>query len=255
MPVDGESLIRRLAVLLIYQCMSVPIWGTYVLHQHHSFMYITDMSAFYVLTGQVTYRMSQPITAWLSIGSTYSYLTALRINAIQRDMSLNLSVKPISIRAIMKSMDNIPFPPSKKTKVDYMWRDIERRADWYGLPKPKLPAPYPLQAFDQANKIGIVLNQQGRYLEYFEETYRLWFVSGMEAGSEENLRLVLKTMKLDYDDIMHQAKDEAIQQMYEANTEEAKQLGVFGAPSFSIGNEIFWGDDRLEDAIRFAASH
>ena len=198
--------------------------------------------------------MSQPITAWLSIGSTYSYLTALRINGIQRDMGLKLSVKPISIRAIMKSMDNIPFPPSKKTKVDYMWRDIERRADWYGLPKPKLPAPYPLQAFDQANKVGIVLNQQGRYLEYFEETYRLWFVSGMEAGSEENLRLVLKTMKLDYDDVMHQAEDKDIQQMYEANTEEAKQLGVFGAPSFSIGNEIFWGDDRLEDAIRFAAN-
>ena len=198
--------------------------------------------------------MPQPIKAWLSIGSTYSYLTALRINAIQRDMGLNLSVKPISIRAIMKSMDNIPFPPSKKTKVDYMWRDIERRADWYGLPKPKLPAPYPLQAFDQVNKVGIVLNQQGRYLEYFEETYRLWFVSGMEAGSEENLQLVLETMKLDYIDIMHQAKDEAIQQMYKANTEEAEQLGVFGAPSFSIGNEIFWGDDRLEDAIRFAAS-
>ena len=140
--------------------------------------------------------MSQPITAWLSIGSTYSYLTALRINAIQRDMSLNLSVKPISIRAIMKSMDNIPFPPSKKTKVDYMWRDIERRADWYGLPKPTQPAPYPLQAFDQANKVGIVLNQQGRYLEYFEETYRLWFVSGIEAGSEKNLRLVFNTCLL-----------------------------------------------------------
>ena len=217
-------------------------------------MYITDMSAFYVLTGQVTYRMSQPITAWFSIGSTYSYLTALRINAIQRDMDLDLSVKPISIRAIMKSMDNIPFPPSKKTKVDYMWRDIERRADWYGLPKPKLPAPYPLQEIDQANKVGIVLNQQGRYLEYFEETYHLWFVSGMEAGSEENLRLVLKTMTLDCDDVMHQAEDEAIQQIYEANTEEAKQLGVFGAPSFSIGNEIFWGDDRFEAAIRFAAS-
>ena len=198
--------------------------------------------------------MPQPIKAWLSIGSTYSYLTALRINAIQRDMGLNLSVKPISIRAIMKSMDNIPFPPSKKTKVDYMWRDIERRADWSGLPKPKLPAPYPLQAFDQVNKVGIVLNQQGRYLEYFEETYRLWFVSGIEAGSEKNLRLAFNTMQLDYDDIMHQAEDEAIQQMYEANTEEAKQLGVFGAPSFSIGNEIFWGDDRLEDAIRFAAS-
>ena len=197
--------------------------------------------------------MSQPITVWLSIGSTYSYLTALRINTIQREMGLSLLVRPICIGDIMRSMDNIPFPPSKKTKVDYMWRDIERRADWYGLPKPKLPAPYPLQEIDQANKVGIVLNQQGRYLEYFEETYRLWFVSGIEAGSEKNLRLVFNTMQLDYDDIMHQAEDEAIQQIYEANTEEAKQLGVFGAPSFSIGNEIFWGDDRLEDAIRFAA--
>jgi 2-hydroxychromene-2-carboxylate isomerase len=198
--------------------------------------------------------MTEPITIWLSIGSTYSYLTALRINAIKQEKGLNLLVKPISIRAIMKSMDNIPFPPSKKTKVDYMWRDIERRAEWYGLPKPKLPAPYPLQAFDQANKVGIVLNQKGKYLEYFEETYRIWFVSGIEAGSEENLRLVFNSMQLNYEDIMHQAGDGIIQKIYEENTEEAKQLGVFGAPSFSVGNEIFWGDDRLEDAIRFSAN-
>ncbi len=184
--------------------------------------------------------MTEPITVWLSIGSTYSYLTALRINAIKQEKGLNLLVKPISIRAIMKSMDNIPFPPSKKTKVDYMWRDIERRAEWYGLPKPKLPAPYPLQAFDQANKVGIVLNQQGKYLEYFEETYRIWFVSGIEAGSEENLRLVFNSLKLNYDDIMHQAGDGNIQKIYEENTEEAMQLGIFGAPSFSVGNEIFW---------------
>lgn len=198
--------------------------------------------------------MTGQITVWLSIGSTYSYLTALRINAIKQEKGLNLLVKPISIRAIMKSMDNIPFPPSKKIKVDYMWRDIERRAEWYGLPKPKLPAPYPLQAFDQANKVGIVLNQQGKYLEYFEETYRIWFVSGIEAGSEENLRLVFNSMQLNYDDIMHQAGDGIIQKIYEENTEEAKQIGVFGAPSFSVGNEIFWGDDRLEDAIRFSAN-
>ena len=198
--------------------------------------------------------MTGQITVWLSIGSTYSYLTALRINAIKQEKDLNLLVKPISIRVIMKSMDNIPFPPSKKTKVDYMWRDIKRRAEWYGLPKPKLPAPYPLQAFDQANKVGIVLNQQGKYLEYFEETYRIWFVSGIEAGSEENLRLVFNSMQLNYDDIMHQAGDGIIQKIYEENTEEAKQIGVFGAPSFSVGNEIFWGDDRLEDAIRFSAN-
>ena len=73
------------------------------------------------------------ISAWLSIGSTYTYLTALRIKGVCAENNIALDIKPISIRQIMKSMDNIPFPPSKKAKVDYMWRDIERRAAFYGL--------------------------------------------------------------------------------------------------------------------------
>ena len=131
--------------------------------------------------------MSKTITAWLSIGSTYTFLTALRIRNFKRQNNLALEIKPISIRQIMKEMDNIPFPPSKKSKVDYMWRDIERRAEFYDLPKPRLPVPYPLKEFDRANQVGILLNSQGKYLEYFEETYRAWFLEGIEAGSEENL--------------------------------------------------------------------
>ena len=95
--------------------------------------------------------MSKKITARLSIESTNTYLAALRIKDIQKQHNLMLEVKPISIRQIMKGVDNIPFPPSKKPKVDYMWRDIEIRAKVYGLPNPKLPAPYPLQEFDRAN--------------------------------------------------------------------------------------------------------
>ena len=75
--------------------------------------------------------MARNLTAWLSIGSTYSYLTAMRIKEVVKEENINLSIIPISIRQIMKSMDNIPFPPSKKTKVNYMWRDIERRASLY----------------------------------------------------------------------------------------------------------------------------
>ena len=152
----------------------------------------------------------------------------------------------------MKAMDNIPFPPSKKAKVEYMWRDIERRAELYGLPKPNLPAPYPLKEFDRANLVGILLNSQGMYLGYFEKTYRVWFLEGIEAGSEKNLRKCLSKMSLNFDEIVTRANEEEVLQQYEANTSEAQQLGIFGAPSFTIGKEIFWGDDRLEDAIRFS---
>ena len=195
--------------------------------------------------------MSKTITAWFSIGSTYTFLTALRIQNFTKQNNLKIEIKPISIRQIMKEMDNIPFPPSKKSKVDYMWRDIERRAEFYDLPKPRLPAPYPLKEFDRANQVGVLLNSQGKYLEYFEETYRVWFLEGIEAGSEENLRKCLSKMSLNFDEIVTRANDAEVIAAYEANTSEAQQLGIFGAPSFTIGNEIFWGDDRLEDAINF----
>ena len=150
-------------------------------------------------------------------------------------------------------MDNIPFPPSKKTKVDYMWRDIQRRAEYYSLPVSHVPVPYPLKDFDRANLIGIVMNQDGRYLEYLEQTYRAWFLEGLEAGSEPNIRNVTYKMGLNMQGVVDSASSSEIKKIYERNTSDAELAGVFGAPSFEVKGEIFWGDDQLEDAIRFSS--
>ena len=197
--------------------------------------------------------MGKSITAWLSIGSTYTYLTALRLRSVIEKSRIEFNVKPISIRKIMKDMDNIPFPPSKKTKVDYMWRDIQRRAEFYSLPVPNVPASYPLKEFDRANLVGIVMNQDGRYLEYFEQTYRAWFLERLEAGSESNIKNVTHKMDLNMQSVIDAASSDEIKKIYERNTSDAELAGVFGAPSFEVNGEIFWGDDRLEDAIRFSA--
>ena len=195
--------------------------------------------------------MRKQLTAWLSIGSTYTYLTALRLEQVIARHNVDFLIKPISIRSIMKEMDNSPFPPSKPEKVQYMWRDIERRATGYGLPAPKVPAPYPLIHFDRANLFGVVMVNQGKYIEYLRETYSLWFLNGHEAGSTENLIHCCNRLKLDYDTMLAAIDRSEVRQIYENNTKEARQFGIFGVPSFSINNEIFWGDDRLEDAILF----
>jgi 2-hydroxychromene-2-carboxylate isomerase len=196
--------------------------------------------------------MSGTIKAWLSIGSTYTYLTALRLRSVVEASRIKLDIRPISIRQIMKNMDNIPFPPSKKTKVDYMWRDIQRRSEFYSLPVPNVPAPYPLKEFDRANLVGIVMERDGRYLEYLDETYRAWFLDGLEAGSDQNLKNVSSVLGISLPEILEEASSSEIVEIYERNTAEAQTAGVFGAPSFAVSGEIFWGDDRLEDAIRFA---
>ena len=119
--------------------------------------------------------MKKQLTAWLSIGSAYTYLTALRLEQVIARHEVDILVKPISIRSIMKEMDNSSFPPSKPEKVRYMWRDIERRGASYDLPAPKVPAPYPLRHFDRANLFGVVMVKKGRYIEYLRETYSSWF--------------------------------------------------------------------------------
>ena len=194
------------------------------------------------------------LTAWLSIGSTYTFLTALRIKSKLKEENVNIEIFPISIRYIMKKQNNIPFPLEKKSKVDYMWRDIQRRAELYNIPKPSLPAPYPLQNFDMANKVGVVSNNEGWYLDYFEETYKQWFLEGKEAGSKENLVSTLKNLGKNVSQVVSNASKENIETTYLTNTKKAMEMGVFGAPSFSVNSDIFWGDDRLEDAIHFLKS-
>ena len=96
------------------------------------------------------------------------------------------------------------------------------------------------------------LNQQGRYLEYFETIYRLWFIEHIEAGSPESLCLTLESMNLDVNQVIKEADKESTRTLYYSNTDLAKRMGIFGVPSFTVESEIFWGDDRFEDAIDYA---
>jgi len=189
------------------------------------------------------------IDFWVSIGSTYSYLSVTRLKSVEASRGVAFRWRPFSVRAIMTEQDNIPFA-GKPVKLAYMWRDISRRARRYGL-KPTLPAPYPLKEFDLANKIAIVAETEGWCADYVRAAYRRWFEFGEEPGSEPGLTAVLKELGRDPARIVAAARTGRIEERYKRDTEEAKALGVFGSPSFVVDGEVFWGDDRLEDAIEW----
>jgi len=194
------------------------------------------------------------IDFWFSIGSTYTYLTVSRLNELSKQEGLGFNWHPFSVRKIMMDMDNIPFtPPSKKIKSNYMWRDIERRAVSYGF-NPKIPAPYPLSQFDLANKLAVLGMNDGWGVDYVKSTYKRWFEQGKEPATEPNLSEILQELKLNKDEVIAQAQSTEIENKYLENTEKAYSLGVFGSPSFIFDGEVFWGDDRLEDCIKWVKS-
>ena len=194
------------------------------------------------------------IEFWFSIGSTYTYLSVNRIAEVAKKENLLINWNPFSVRKIMMDMDNIPFtPPSKKVKSDYMWRDIERRAKFYGF-EAKVPAPYPLKEFDLANQIAILGMNEGWGVDYVTKTYKRWFQEGKEPATEPNLSEILDELNLNKDEVIKNANSENIKNQYLQNTENAYKQGVFGSPTFIYNGEVFWGDDRLEDCIKWINS-
>ena len=189
------------------------------------------------------------IDFWVSIGSTYSYLSVMRLKSVEAASGVAFRWRPFSVRAIMMEQNNIPFV-GKPVKMAYMWRDIERRARKHGL-EPRLPAPYPLKEFDLANKIAIVAETEGWCADYVCAAYRQWFQSGHEPGSEPGVSEVLRELGRDAARVLASARTGRIEERYKRDTEEAKALGVFGSPTFAVDGELFWGDDRLEDAIEW----
>ena len=208
-------------------------------------------------------RASRPtMTAFLSLGSTYTYLTARRIlKEIQKYDNVDIVVKVFSVRAVMIEQDNVPFPPKKEAKVKHMWRDIERRAARYGIePKPVVPAPYPLREFDRANRVGIVLTHKGKFFQYLDAAYTLWFgAEQIEPGTVEGITRAMRMIGEDAAHVTEAAMSDDTKREYEANTKVAFEAGIFGAPSWivtspdGVREELFWGDDRLEDALECAS--
>ncbi len=191
--------------------------------------------------------MPDAIDFWFSTGSTYTYLTVSRLEKVEQATGIRLNWRPFSVRAIMREQNNSPFA-NKPVKMGYMWRDIERRAGLYGLPV-KVPAPYPLQEFDLANRVALLGLEEGWGKPYIVASYRRWFVDGQEPGMEPNLTASLGEVGQDPARVVGEAQSDRIGGVYGAATDEARRLGVFGSPTFAVKGELFWGDDRLDDAI------
>lgn len=187
------------------------------------------------------------IDFWFSIGSTYSYLSVMRLAEVAAATGIDFVWRPFNVRAIMIAQNNIPFA-NKPVKAAYMWRDIGRRAAKYGL-SPKLPAPYPIADLPLANQVALLGMAEGWGRDYVTESYRLWFDEGVPAGAEPNLSDSLRAAGQEPKPIVARATAAEAVERLATETEKAAALGVFGSPTFVVGGEVFWGDDRLDDAM------
>ena len=180
------------------------------------------------------------------IGSTYSYLSVMRIGRLAREAGVPLAWRPFNVRAIMVEQNNVPR--NNPVKHRYTWRDIERRAARHGLAfRPGLP--YPVDADLLANRVAVVAALEGWCEAYAQATYKAWFLEHQAPGDPS---AILAKLGKDAQAVIARADSAEIRKRFDDETDAARKLGIFGAPTFAVGSEIFWGDDRLDDAIEWA---
>ncbi|MCX7339779.1 MAG: 2-hydroxychromene-2-carboxylate isomerase [Hyphomicrobiales bacterium] len=188
---------------------------------------------------------------WFDFASTYSYLSVMRIGRLADDAAVEIRWRPFLLGPIFAAQgwNNSPFNlfPAKGR---YMWRDMERRCQKYGLPL-KRPAPFPQNSLSCA-RVALAGRDAGWTPPFTKACFHLGFGEGRSIQDEAVIVEALRVANIDAQAALSQSKSEDIKGRLKAETELAKSLGIFGAPAFvTQDGEIFWGDDRLEDAIEW----
>jgi len=194
--------------------------------------------------------MKQSLEFWYEFASTYSYLSAIRIEELAEKNQIMIVWKPFLLGPIFKEQGwgDSPFN-IYPAKGRYMWKDMARRTQTRGVPFKK-PTVFPRNGL-LAARIALWGSKEKWCSAFTKKVFQSNFAEDQEIGDVKALTTILISLKLDAEDIINQAQSQENKNLLKRQTERAKQLGIFGAPSFIVGNELFWGDDRLEEAIDF----
>ena len=198
-------------------------------------------------------RTAKPrLEFWHELASTYSYLSAMRIDALAEAAGVTVIWNPLLLGPIFRAQgwDTSPFN-IYPAKGRYMVRDMERLAAARGLPF-RLPAPFPQNGLHAA-RLALIGHAEGWGPAFTRAVYEAEFARGANISDRHQLAAILKRLGLDAEALLAGSQTPENKQRLRQQTEEAQELGIFGAPSFLVGGELFWGDDRLEHALEAAA--
>jgi len=193
---------------------------------------------------------------WCEFASTYSYPAAMRIGPLAQAAGVDVRWRPFALGAIFKQQGWPPDSPFnwQPAKGHYMWRDMERLCAALALPfQQPVPFPQPSLLAARAALIGL---PQGWGEDFARAVYRAEFGEGRQIGEPAVIGDLLVRLGAEAEPVLAQAGSEPIKAKLRAETEEAQRRGIFGAPSFvTVDGELFWGNDRLEQALAWAKAH
>jgi 2-hydroxychromene-2-carboxylate isomerase len=184
---------------------------------------------------------------YYDFNSPYSYLASTRV----RDLLPEATWTPIAFGVLIRQLGKVPW--SMREGREEGMAEIERRAAERGLPPVRWPEGWPVETYSLAPlRAALFAQDRGRLHELSDALYRRVFVDGASLADTEQVLAGAEDAGLDRDQVREAIDRREIKDRLRANTDAAIARGVTGVPTIAVGEELFWGDDRLEDAVSVA---
>jgi 2-hydroxychromene-2-carboxylate isomerase len=188
---------------------------------------------------------------WFEFASTYSHLAAARVEAVTLAAGVRLEWKPFLLGPIFREQgwNDSPFN-IYPVKGRYMWRDLERECEKYGVPF-RRPSQFPRNGLLAARLAGTASSEPW-CPAFVRAVYRANFAEDRDIADPATLAAILDALGQPAQQWLQQAQTPESKERLRTQTETARRLGIFGAPSFVVERELFWGNDRLEAAVAWS---
>jgi 2-hydroxychromene-2-carboxylate isomerase len=190
-------------------------------------------------------------TFYFDLGSPYAYLTAERISGVFSSAGLEQPEwQPILLGGLFQRFgrDSWANGPDREDGL----AEVERRASEYGLPPLAWPDPFPGNTLF-AMRAATFAKQTGRTVSFALAGFRQAFAAGRDLTEHDNVMIAAAACELHPRALLKAVGTEGVKGALREATDEAAERGVIGVPSLAVGDEVFWGDDRLEEAVAAAS--
>ena len=197
--------------------------------------------------------MSRRATFYYDFSSPYSYLAAERISGLFAEAELEQPEwQPISFGHVLKTTGRRPW--SFEDDRGFDWAEIQRRADERGLPKVVYPDGWPIESYSlNPIRAAIYAKESGRVVSFTLACFRQVFAAGRDMSDIENVLVTAAACELHPNAVLKGIETQSVKDGLRRATDEALERGIEGIPTVAVGDELFWGDDRLEEAVKAAS--
>jgi 2-hydroxychromene-2-carboxylate isomerase len=196
--------------------------------------------------------MPQRAVFYYDLGSPYAYLSAERISGLFNEAGLEQPEwQPILLGGLFRHFDRGSWGLTEARAEGIA--EVERRAGEQGLPPIVWPDPWPGEML-HAMRVATFAKQTGRTIAFSLAAFRQQFAAGKDLTDPDNVMIAAAACELHPRALASAVKTAIVKDGLREATDAAAAAGVFGVPSVRVGEEVFWGDDRLEEAVAAAAS-